>query len=129
MSRVGGFMDFSGKTIVLTGATGGIGQAIAAQLAAKGCKLLLVARNEDKLSALCDTFDGRHEWISADVTTTKGRGEIIHMAKLMGAELLINNAGISQFDAIENITEADFRRAMEINLMAPVCLTREFCIR
>lgn len=122
-------MDFSGKTIVLTGATGGIGQAIAAQLAAKGCKLLLVARNEDKLSALCDTFDGRHEWISADVTTTKGRGEIIHMAKLMGAELLINNAGISQFDAIENITEADFRRAMEINLMAPVCLTREFCIR
>ncbi|NQZ09633.1 MAG: SDR family NAD(P)-dependent oxidoreductase [Algicola sp.] len=44
----------------------------------------------------------------------------------MKAQVLINNAGISQFDAIHNISETQFRQAMEVNLLAPMCLTRDF---
>lgn len=129
-------MDISNKTIVLIGATGGIGRAFAKALAATGAQLLLVARNQNQLDALTkqlvvdnlqNKLSGKkHLWLSADITTGEGRQSIINKANDIGADLLINNAGISQFDALNNITEADFQTALDINLMAPICLTRAF---
>jgi short-subunit dehydrogenase len=125
-------MDFSSQTLVLTGATGGIGQAIAQALAAKGARLLLVARHEDDLRLLAEQLaasngtEDKYHWVRADLTTTMGRYAIIEAAKKMNANGLINNAGISQFDALKNITEEDFHQAMEINLLAPICLSRAF---
>ena len=119
-------MSFANKTVVLTGATGGIGQAIAQLLAGKGATLLLVARNEDSLIDLSAKLGGGQHYLAADVSTGQGREAIIDRARQLKADILINNAGISQFDAIHNISEDQFRQAMEVNLLAPMCLTRDF---
>ncbi len=65
-------MAGAGKTVLLTGATGGIGSAVSRRLAKSGYSVLLAARDEAKLRTLCDelsrTVGGSHSWISVDMT-------------------------------------------------------------
>lgn len=119
-------MNYQNTTVVLTGATGGIGREVALLLAYRGATLLLVGRNADMLEELCHCLKGVHHYTCADIATESGREQVINWATQLGATVLINNAGVSQFDAIDNITEQAFREAMEVNVMAPVCLTKTF---
>lgn len=119
-------MNYEKTTIVLTGATGGIGRELAFLLADRGARLLLVGRNEDVLADICTCTGHQNHYICADITTTDGREKVITWARQFDANILINNAGISQFEALNNISEQEFRAAMEVNVMAPVCLTRSF---
>lgn len=119
-------MKYEDTTIVLTGATGGIGREVAMFLANRGAKLLLVGRNVELLEELCQYAGAGHHYVCADISTEDGREQVINWSMQLGATVLINNAGISQFDALDNISEQEFRAAMEVNVMAPVCLTRAF---
>lgn len=119
-------MNFVDTTVVLTGATGGIGQAVAKLLGARGAKLLLVSRNEQQLAQLCQSLGANHRYVAADITSEQGRANVLNKAAELGASVLINNAGVSQFAAFESIDEQAFRASMELNLMAPVLLTQGF---
>jgi len=119
-------MNIKNKTIVITGATGGIGQAIAHLLAKQGASLLLIARDQAKLKNLTLTLGSGHHWLSADICTKEGRTNVIKQSCELNAQILINNAGISQFDSLMNIDEEAFNDAIMVNLMAPIYLTRSF---
>lgn len=117
-------------TVVITGATGGIGAAIAKNLSKQGAELLLVARNIDNLKTLQHQLNidaGKtHHYLSADITTKQGKVDIITKAKALQTNMLINAAGISDFSCFEDITEQSLQRAMNINLLAPMMLTQLF---
>lgn len=123
-------MKIEESTVVITGATGGIGAAVALQLSNLGAKLILVARNIESLKELQQqllTESGQtHEYLSADITTTQGKIDVISKAKVCQANMLINAAGVSDFTRFENVTEQSLSTTMNINLLAPMMLTQLF---
>lgn len=119
-------MQLSGKTVLLTGASGGIGQAIALRLAGAGARLVLVARNMARLaslqSELVARFPADHQIFSADLTQDSDRQALLAFVRdLKGVDLLINNAGISQFGLI---AQQDFATQLSTNLLMPMQLTQ-----
>lgn len=119
-------MELHGKTVLLTGASGGIGQAIALQLAAAGARLLLVARNMQRLSLVLNEVEARfpagHQLFSADLTLEADRQALREFVReIGGVDLLINNAGISQFGLI---AQQDYAAQLTTNLLMPMQLTQ-----
>ncbi len=111
---------------LITGATSGIGKAFAEALPSD-TGLLLTGRAEDRLAALAEALagDGRRvETITADLGCAEGQSRVIAAAEAANIDLLINNAGLGQYGAfVDNPPE--FERAMvEVNVVAPVVLTR-----
>jgi len=119
-------MKLSDAKVVITGASGGIGQTTAYLLAERGARLLLVGRNSDKLIGLIKHLGSEHSWLSADISTAQGRADVILEAKRFGANMLINNAGISEFNEFGQLSDERLKAAMDINLLAPMSLTRAF---
>ncbi|MGO2512458.1 SDR family oxidoreductase [Marinomonas polaris] len=118
-------MQWQQQTCLLTGATGGIGQAIATALANKGVSLILQGRSESRLQQLSDSLTGEHKILVADITTIQGREKICRMAELNAISMLINNAGVGQFSLLEETEEAVIVDTLEINLLAPILLIQE----
>ncbi|MEH6590671.1 MAG: SDR family oxidoreductase [Halioglobus sp.] len=117
-------MNLNGKTVVLTGATGGIGQAVAIAIADKGASLILVSRSADKLAAILPTLPGSgHKVVAADITLTQGRQKLVECVGGQ-VDVLINSAGINHFGLISEQTEQQITQMMEVNLLAPILLTR-----
>ncbi|MDZ7867896.1 MAG: SDR family oxidoreductase [Rheinheimera sp.] len=119
-------MELRGKTVLLTGASGGIGQAIALQLAAAGARLVLVARNTARLATLQAELVAKHpadhQIFSADLTKEQDRLELLNFVRdLQGIDLLINNAGISQFGLV---AQQDYATQLGTNLLMPMLLTQ-----
>jgi uncharacterized protein len=112
-------MKISGATVLLTGATGGIGQAIARAIASRGGKLLLTGRRADVLEALARELDAR-AW-SIDLVKSI---EVDRLASEAGAvDILINNAALPATGALESFTMEEVDRALAVNLRAPIALT------
>lgn len=118
-------MQWQQQTCLLTGATGGIGQAIAKALANKGVSLILQGRSESRLQQLSDSLPGEHKILVADITTIQGREKICRMAELNAISMLINNAGVGQFSLLEETEETVIVDTLEINLLAPILLIQE----
>ena len=114
------------RNALITGATSGIGRAFAEALP-EATDLVLTGRNEARLKTLGDFLsrDGRQvETVVADLATETGRERVIASAQTAEIELLINNAGLGQFGAVvDNPPEAE-REMTEVNVVAPVVLTR-----
>ncbi len=111
---------------LITGATSGIGKAFAEALPSD-TGLLLTGRAEDRLAALAEALAGagrRVETVTADLGFAEGQSRVIAAAEAANIDLLINNAGLGQYGAfVDNPPE--FERAMvEVNVVAPVVLTR-----
>ena len=119
-------VKFKNSHIVLTGATGGIGQAIAKELADQGAYLTLVARDNDRLDAFADTLPGVNHTIAADLCAPEGRAHLVRKLDEIRepVDLLINNAGVSELSLYENQTEEDIEKIMQTNLLVPMLLTR-----
>jgi short-subunit dehydrogenase len=117
-------------SVVLTGATGGIGSAIARELVVRGARVLLVARADGALAALARTLapaeDGRKQVdaLAADVTSAAGRIAIRDAAIARGANALVNAAGLPCFGPLETLDDAAIEAALRTNLLAPMLLVR-----
>ena len=119
-------MDILGKNIILTGATGGIGQAIAKDLSAAGAHLILVARNDERLSSLVDELGtDKHRAISADLSSDDGRQQVVDACRDADISLLINAAGTNEFGLFEKQSAESVRQLLDINLLSPILLTLE----
>ena len=99
----------NGKVVVITGASSGIGEAMAREYAAMGAKVVLGARQGDKLAALCEEITakgGKATWSVTDVTKVEDCEKLIRTAvdAFGGIDVMICNAGISMralFDDLE----------------------------
>ena len=113
------------KTILLTGATGGIGGAIAKLLSQQGSTLLLVGRDANKLNQLKAELSEKHIIVKADIATESGRACIVEACEKLsqGLDMLINNAGIGQFDLFGQMTEEKIGQIININLTSTLLLT------
>src|SRR5438270_11329432 len=106
--------DLAGRRIVLTGASSGIGRALAIELARAGARLVLAARREDRLRALADEL-GRPEGdvvlAPTDLTVPEQRARLLDTAReqLGGLDVLINNAGIGSWAHFQDSTEGLLR--------------------
>lgn len=120
---------------LLTGASGGIGSAIAAEMAARGYSLILHGRNEKKLTELCQQLpcvNGAqpHEIVTGDILHAKDRAYILESAFANDeVSLLINNAGISDFKHFSQTTAAEITQVLNTNLLATIQLTYDFLHR
>ncbi|MFD1815513.1 mycolate reductase [Rhodococcus gannanensis] len=112
---------------VVTGASSGIGEALAAELAARGHSLILVARREDLLNALAERLSAAHgvtvEVRAVDLSDRDGRAPLV--AELAGREIsiLCNNAGIATFGPVSELDPAYERAQVELNSVAVHDLT------
>ena len=119
-------MELNNKVILLTGATGGIGCAVARRLADEGAHLMLVGRNTAALNQLAGQLPGNHQIIVADIVTSLGRQTILsECVDGGGIDLLINLAGTATFQRFEQQSEASIQQMLDTNLIAPMLLTRQ----
>jgi NADP-dependent 3-hydroxy acid dehydrogenase YdfG len=118
-----------GQTALVTGATGGIGRAIALQLAQYNVKLCLVGRSRQKLSEvrkcarkLTDTVVSS----SSDITKERSVERLGNLVQREFSELhiLIHSAGVISLDRIERASAKDFKRQIQVNLIGPYLLTK-----
>ncbi|PCI17767.1 MAG: short chain dehydrogenase [Piscirickettsiaceae bacterium] len=114
-----------GNVIVLTGASGGIGSAIAEQLSANGAMLVLVGRNAEKLELLNSNLGSKHIVVKADITTAEGQRAVVEACQgiQQGISVLINNAGIGQFDLFEEMSQEFIGQIIHTNLTSTILLT------
>lgn len=118
-------MRLSDARVVLTGASGGIGLAIAAALCAKGAKVIAVSRHRDSLEPLLRDYPQNMSWIGADLTLASDRNKVLSAAQGMGGiNLLINAAGVNRFAMIEQLDDDEIHAMVAVNVSAPICLTR-----
>lgn len=118
-------MRLSEARVVLTGASGGIGMAIAHALCSEGAEVLAVSRHREPLLALQAQYPHSLHWVQADLTTQEGRQHVLMSAQAMqGVNMLINAAGTNHFAMLEQLPADEIDGMLNINLHAPVHLTR-----
>ncbi|OWT74686.1 MULTISPECIES: SDR family oxidoreductase [unclassified Achromobacter] len=122
-------MNLSKASVLLTGASGGLGSAIARRLHAEGSRLLLVGRSADALVALANTLSidphdrASVDILAVDITTGHGRAAVIDAAQARCVDVLINNAAVPAFGAAEQISPERAQLVVETNILAPMLLT------
>lgn len=117
-------MQLNQARILLTGATGGLGQALAAELTAAGAAVLLAGRSADKLAAVRVAPGADYATVQADLTTAEGIEAATAAARHFGINVLINNAGIGCFGLLEKQQWAEVEQVLATNLAVPVRLTQ-----
>jgi short-subunit dehydrogenase len=113
-------MEISGSRVLLIGATGGIGHAIARELAARGAVLVLSGRRVDVLAGLAGEL--RADLIAADLGDRASLAELITTAG--DVDILIANAALPASGAFLDFEPDEIDAALEVNLRAPMALTR-----
>ena len=121
-------MDLGGKTVLLTGATGGLGIAIADALADRGARLVLSSRKPDQLAELVSRLPGDvHRSVVCDLA---GEGAALRlMAEAGQVDVLVANAGLPASGRLDGFSQEEIGRALRVNLEAPVRMTRELVPR
>ena len=119
-------LQLRGKSVLITGASRGIGLATAHSFAAEGCNLHLAARSGDALAALRDETTARHGVnVTLHVMDLGVSANIDELGqRTAGVDILINNAGEVPSGPIESLSEADWRRGFELKLFGYIGLTR-----
>ncbi len=116
-------MELAGRKALLTGATGGLGRAIARALAARGAQLLLSARNREALLELAAELPGEgHLALAADLAEPGAAEELAREAGEV--DVLIANAGLPAAGKLEEFSPPEVSRALRVNLEAPILLSR-----
>jgi short-subunit dehydrogenase len=120
---------FAGKVAVVTGASAGIGSAVARQLAAEGASLALVARTPDTLEWVAGEIRGAGGSARAFPADVRDHGACATLLAdveraLGGIDVLVNNAGANHRGPVEDQDPAALAQIIDVNLTAPIVLTR-----
>jgi 3-oxoacyl-[acyl-carrier protein] reductase len=121
-------LGLRGRAAIVTGASRGIGRQIALDLAGEGCRVLVCARDEAAVRALAQEIadaGGRAAAVAVDVTEPATAGELVDacVRTLGRLDIVVNNAGQAIAKPVEQLTDADWRDAMELNFLAPARLS------
>jgi short-subunit dehydrogenase len=121
--------DLTGARVLLTGASSGIGQALAHALGRQGCRIVLASRDGTKLQAVAEALrqrGGEALVEPVDVTDASQRIRLMDAARerLGGLDVLVNNAGVGATGFFAEADEARLRRVMELNFFACTELAR-----
>lgn len=112
------------KKALITGGARGIGEAISRSLSKEGYYLYIHCNQSvDEAEALCDEL-GNAEVIRADLADPESVGSIF--GKCSDIDVLVNNAGVALVDLFDKVSDEHMRRLFEINLFAPIRLSRAF---
>lgn len=115
-------MQFSGKSVIITGAGKGIGRACARVMAARGAEVIALSRTAADLDSLRAEIGGRSITVDlADPAATRAA-----MAKAGTCDYLINSAGINVLESVLDMTEAGYEAVLGINLRAALITCQEF---
>ncbi|RZI95716.1 MAG: SDR family oxidoreductase [Variovorax sp.] len=125
-------MKAADARVLLTGATGGIGQAAAAELVNAGASLMLVGRSPARLAAQARALlrectaatKPTVEWYAADLTRTASVSGLAEVAAGWGSNVVVHNAGVPGFGRLESLNATEMAQVLHLNLFMPMLLTQ-----
>ena len=116
-------MDLNGRKVLLTGATGGLGRAIAKALASRGAKLVLSSRKAEELDQLAGALPGAGH--ATAVSDLAEEGAALALLEQAGdLDVLVANAGLPASGRLDSFSQDEIGRALRVNLESPVRMTR-----
>lgn len=115
-------MQLAGSAALVTGATGGIGEAIARALAARGTRLLISGRREPELSRLSEELGATA--VTGDLAASDEVDRLAAAAVDAGVQILIANAGVPASGLLADLSQEEIDRMLAVNLRAPIALAR-----
>ncbi len=119
-------MSMAGKCVWITGASSGIGAALARAYARRGCRLILSGRNQAALAEVAGQCGVEHLILPFDTADFAAAQQAADQAWDWsgGIDVLVNNAGISQRSLAIDTDFAVYRKMIDIDLLGPICLTQ-----
>lgn len=113
--------SLEGKTILVTGASSGIGRATAIECSRMGAKVIITARNEERLKETLEQLEGDdHCMILCNLADTLAiDGLVSNLPEIHG---LVNNAGFTKLSLLQFVKEEDLKSIFQVNTIAPVLL-------
>jgi len=118
--------DLTGKTALITGATGGIGGEIAKSLHSQGATIAISGRNEGKLKELSSEIGDKVHVIVADLSNSEGIDNLVKSSiDAMGQiDILVNNAGLTRDNLSMRMKDEEWNEVIDVNLTAPFKLAK-----
>ena len=116
--------SLEGKTILVTGASSGIGRASAIECSKLGAKVIITARNQERLSETFSMLQGEgHQVITCDLADENSINRLVEeVSEIHG---LVNNAGFTKLLPVQFINVADLNSLLSINTVAPIILLQK----
>lgn len=115
---------WAAQSVLLTGASGGIGQALVDELAGAGARLLITGRRRPALEALAERHPDQVTVMAADLTRAEERQRLVERAREAGCTMLINAAGMNRVGLFEASSDAEIEALITLNLTSTLQLTR-----
>jgi 3-oxoacyl-[acyl-carrier protein] reductase len=119
-------LGLSGRAAIVTGATRGIGLATARALLDEGASVVLAGRDAETLETVADELGDRTEIAVGDITSRSAGERVVGVAmqRFGRLDVLVNNAGTSEHKALQDLSDEDFQKQWELNVMGPLRLMR-----
>lgn len=118
-------MDLNNKVVALTGATGGLGKALAKRLSEKGCQVILVGRRADQLQAVAADLPSQVRTLCVnDLSSSIDLHKLAIELRKLDIDILINNAGTNEFGSFQALGEEAIDAIVALNLVSPMKLTQ-----
>lgn len=118
--------DLSGKIALVTGATGGIGGAVAKTLHSLGAEIIATGRKEDALAKLADELGSRVHVLVGDLGNKDAADKLVADAEAVAGkiDILVNNAGLTRDGLFIRMKDEDWQKVLDVNLTAAFLLSR-----
>lgn len=117
-------LQLENKTALVTGATAGIGLAIAQELAREGARVVITGRSQEKVDQAREAIGSRAFGVVADLTSAAGTGPVF--ASMPRVDILVNNLGIYEAKPFVEISDEEWLHLFQVNVMSGVRLSRHY---